>query len=71
MVVKRWLLVAIRRSQLIPTLISQIIQINGQPGILNVVEEKPQSIFSFEFVNERIEAVFAVVNPKKLKGIQL
>lgn len=64
-------LVAIRRSRLIPTLSSQIIQINGQPGILNVVEGKPQSIFCFEFVNEGVEAVFAVVNPKKLKAIQL
>lgn len=64
-------LVAIRRTRLIPTLSSQIIQINGQPGILNVVEGKPQSIFSFEFVSEGIEAIFAVVNPKKLKAIQL
>lgn len=64
-------LAVIRRTRLIPTLSSQIIQINGQPGILNIVQGKPQSIFSFEFVNEGIEAIFAVVNPKKLQGIQL
>lgn len=64
-------LVAIRRTRLIPTLSSQIIQINGQPGILNIVQGKPQSIFSFKFVNKGIEAIFAVVNPKKLKVIQL
>ncbi len=64
-------LVAIRRSRLIPTLSSQIIQINGQPGFLNFAEGQPQSIFSFEFVSEGIEAIFAVVNPQKLKAIQL
>lgn len=64
-------LVAIRRSRLIPTLSSQIIQINAQPGILNFVEGQPQSIFSFEFASEGIEAIFAVVNPNKLKAIQL
>lgn len=58
-------------ARLIPTLSSRIIEINGQPGILNVVEGKPQSIFSFEFVSEGIEAIFALVNPKKLKAIQL
>ncbi len=64
-------LVAIRRTRLIPSISSRIIQINGQPEILNFVEGKPQSIFSFEFASERIEAIFAVVNPNKLKAIQL
>ena len=64
-------LVAIRRTRLIPTLSSRIIQINGQPGILNFVEGQPQSIFSFEFTIGRVEAIFAVVNPNKLKAIKL
>ncbi len=64
-------LVAIRRSRLIPTLSPQIVQINHQPGILNTVEEKPQSTFSFEFSGESIQSIFAVVNPEKLKFVGL
>lgn len=64
-------LVAIRRSRLIPALSPQIVQINDQPGILNIVKGKPQSTFSFEFSGERIQAIFAVVNPEKLKAVKL
>lgn len=64
-------LVAIRCSQLIPTLSPQIVQINDQPGILNTVEGKPQSTFSFEFSGARIQSIFAVVNPEKLKAVKL
>jgi RNA polymerase sigma-70 factor, ECF subfamily len=63
-------LVAIRRSQLIPTLSPLIVQINDRSGILNTVEGNPQSTFSFEFSGERIQSIFAVVNPEKLKALQ-
>jgi RNA polymerase sigma-70 factor (ECF subfamily) len=59
-------LIAIRRSRLLPKLNSQIIKINAQPGILNCVDGEHQSIFSFEFNQEAIIAIFAVVNPDKL-----
>lgn len=62
-------LIAIRRSRLLPKFSSQIVQINGQPGILNCVDGKAQSIFSFDFGTEAIVAIFAVVNPEKLKAI--
>ncbi len=64
-------LVAIRYSRLIPKLSSQIVQINNQPGILNTVEGKTQSTFSFEFSDECIQSIFAVVNPEKLKAVGL
>ncbi len=63
-------LIAIRRSYLLPKFNSQLVQINGQPGILNCVDDRIQSIFSFEFDQENILAIFAVVNPEKLKTIQ-
>jgi RNA polymerase sigma-70 factor, ECF subfamily len=63
-------LVAIRRSRLIPTISPQIVQINDRAGILNTVEGNPQSTFSFEFLGERIQSIFAVVNPEKLKALQ-
>jgi RNA polymerase sigma-70 factor, ECF subfamily len=63
-------LVAIRRSRLTPTLVSQAVQVNGQPGVVNIVDEKTHSTFSFEFVGDRIQSIFAVVNPEKLGAVK-
>jgi RNA polymerase sigma-70 factor (ECF subfamily) len=64
-------LVAIRRSRLTPILFSQVVKVNGQPGVVNIVDEKPHSTFSFEFVGDRIQSIFAVVNPEKLGAVKL
>lgn len=63
-------LLAIRRSQLTPTIVPQIVTINGQLGIINLVNEKLHSVFSFDITNEQIQSIFAVVNPEKLKGVK-
>ncbi|MGJ5628009.1 RNA polymerase sigma-70 factor [Nostoc sp. CALU 1950] len=63
-------LVAIRRSRLTPTLVSQVVVVNGQPGVINTVDKKPHSTFSFEFAGDRIRAIFAVVNPEKLGAVK-
>lgn len=63
-------LIAIRQSNLLPTVTSQIVQINGQPGIINLVDDHPQSIFGFEYVDGCVQSMFAVVNPDKLKAVQ-
>lgn len=62
-------LVAIQRSRLTPALVAQRSVINGQPGIINFVDGKPHSIFSFEIGSDQIESIFAVVNPEKLKAV--
>lgn len=64
-------LTAIRRSKLLPRFTSQVAQVNGQPGIMNLVDDRPQSIFSFEFVDGYVQSIFAVVNPDKLRSVQL
>lgn len=64
-------LIALRRSKRIPNLIPRIFQINGQPAVINVVSEQPQSIFNFEFSGDCIKSIFAVVNPEKLRAIEL
>ena len=64
-------LIAIRQSRLIPALHPQIFKINDQPGILNIAEGNVQSTFSFEFSDQTIKSIFAVVNPEKLKGVKL
>ncbi len=63
-------LVAIRRSRLTPTVISQVALVNRQLGVTNTVEEKLHSTFSFEFAGYRIRAIFAVVNPEKLRAVK-
>lgn len=64
-------LIALRRSKRIPNLIPKIFQINGQPAVINLVNEQPQSIFNFEFSGDYIQSIFAVVNPEKLQAIQI
>jgi RNA polymerase sigma-70 factor, ECF subfamily len=63
-------LVAIRCSRLTPTLVSQVVAVNGQPGVINIVDEKLHSTFSFEFSGDRIQSIFAVVNPEKLRAVK-
>lgn len=63
-------LMAIRRSRLTPTLVPQLLQINGQPGIINVVGGELHSIFSLELTGEGIQSIFAVVNPEKLETVK-
>lgn len=63
-------LISIRRSRLTPELVPQVVEINGQPGIVNIVDGKPHSIFSFDFAGESIQSIFAVVNPVKLKAVK-
>lgn len=64
-------LIAIRKSRLIPEFNSKLAQINDQPGVLNVLEGNPQSTFSFDFSGQKIQSIFAVVNPEKLKRVYI
>ncbi|BDI20794.1 DNA-directed RNA polymerase sigma-70 factor (plasmid) [Nostoc cf. commune SO-36] len=63
-------LVAIRRSRLTPMLISQVAVVNSQLGVINIVDEKLHSTFSFEFTGDSIRSIFAVVNPEKLGAVK-
>jgi RNA polymerase sigma-70 factor, ECF subfamily len=63
-------LVAIRRSRLTPNFVSQVGAINARSGIINTVDEIPHSTFSFEFNGDRIQTIFAVVNPDKLETVK-
>lgn len=63
-------LLALRRSRLIPPMTSQFAYVNEQPGIVNSVEDNPQSVFSFEFKECRIQTIFAVANPEKLDSMR-
>jgi RNA polymerase sigma-70 factor (ECF subfamily) len=47
------------------------VSINGEPGIVMCLDGKPMSVMSIETDGERILAVYAVLNPDKLKGVAL
>ena len=60
-------LLALKRSRLIPDFNSQTALVNDRLGIINLIDNKAQSVFSFNFVEHKIKTIFAVVNPDKLK----
>jgi RNA polymerase sigma-70 factor, ECF subfamily len=64
-------LVAIRHSRLTPTLTSQVAVVNGQLGVVNIMDNKLHSTFSFEFTGDSIRSIFAVVNPEKLGTVKM
>lgn len=63
-------LIAIQRSRLTPTVVSQVVKVNGQAGIVNLIDKAIHSTFSFELAGSRIQSIFAVVNPQKLRAIK-
>lgn len=63
-------LVAIRNSRLIPAIQPHLYELNGLSGILNFTAKGLQSAFSFELSCKRIQTIFAIVNPEKLRSIQ-
>lgn len=67
--VSRFLL-AIRASRLIPQFSSEVVELNGQSGLLNHIQGQPQSVFNFTIAQQKIQAILAVVNPDKLSAIQ-
>lgn len=44
--------------------------VGGYTGIITYVHGRPLNVFSFHVVNERIEAIYLVVNPDKLKHVK-
>jgi RNA polymerase sigma-70 factor, ECF subfamily len=67
------------RSQKPANVVSQIAKVNNQPGIINYIgvrplggslwEHRPYSVMTFDFRDDRIQSVFIVVNPDKLKQL--
>ncbi|NJO42473.1 MAG: RNA polymerase sigma-70 factor [Cyanobacteria bacterium CRU_2_1] len=67
MKVARFLL-AIRRKWL-STSVAQIIEVNGQPAIITLVDGCIHSIVSLDIVGHSIQSIYSVRNPDKLKRV--
>lgn len=65
------------RSKKPANFVSQIVQINNQPGIINYIGDREAgalcdrlySVMTFDFKDDRIQSVFIVINPEKLKQL--
>lgn len=68
MKVARFLL-AIHRKWL-STSVSRLVEINGQPGIINIADGCIHSVMMFDIVDGCIQSVYSVRNPEKLKRIR-
>lgn len=57
------------RSKWLSTAVTQIIEINGQLGIITLIDGCIHSVTTFEIVNGSIQSIYVVRNPEKLKQI--
>ena len=62
-------LLAIRRSRQVSTFVPNLAKINGQPGIINYVNGCPWSVITFDIAQSRIQSLYIVVNPDKMKRV--
>lgn len=65
--VARFLLVI--RSKWLSTAVAHIIKINGQPGLITLVDGYTHSVATFDIVDGYIQSIYMVRNPEKLKRI--
>jgi len=49
--------------------LQRIVEINGQPGIVSYQDGRPQSVFTIEARDGRIQAIYIVTNPEKLSHL--
>lgn len=61
-------LIAIR-SKWLSTAVADVIELNGQPGIITRVDGAIHSVATFEVVDGSIRSIYMVRNPEKLKRI--
>ena len=62
------MLLAMRRKWL-ANVVSHLVEINGQPGIIQYLDGHIHSAMTLEIVDGRIQSIYSVRNPDKLKQI--
>jgi len=51
--------------------VSRLLEVNGQPGVVNYISQHPHSVVIVDVADERIHAIYVVSNPDKLEGVTL
>jgi RNA polymerase sigma-70 factor (ECF subfamily) len=49
--------------------LQRIVQINGEPGVVSYQDGRPQSVFTIEAREGRIQAIYIVTNPEKMSHL--
>ena len=49
--------------------LQRIVEVNGQPGIVSYQDGRPQSVFTVEARDGRIQAIYIVTNPEKISRL--
>ncbi len=54
-------------KRLVPkTLIRRLVEINGEPGLVNYLDGKPHSVVTIDVERDKIRAIYVITNPEKL-----
>lgn len=57
-------------SKLVPAeKVSRLLEVNGQPGIVNYVADAPHSVVILDAGEDRVWSVYIITNPEKLAGV--
>ncbi|HZS46106.1 MAG TPA: RNA polymerase sigma-70 factor [Blastocatellia bacterium] len=49
--------------------VSQYVQVNGQPGIINYTNGQPRTVITFDILDDQIQNIYVVTNPEKLERL--
>jgi RNA polymerase sigma-70 factor, ECF subfamily len=52
-----------------PDRITQLLEVNGQPGIINYVNQRPQSVVILDTTGYQVQTIYVITNPEKLNGV--
>lgn len=58
-------------SKRLNTAISDLIEVNGQPGVMVIMGDRIQSVTTFDILDGSIQSIYTMRNPEKLKRISL
>jgi RNA polymerase sigma-70 factor, ECF subfamily len=56
-------------SRHLATAVSHLIEVNGQPGIMLIMNDRIQSVTTLDIVNGSIQSIYTMRNPEKLQRI--
>jgi RNA polymerase sigma-70 factor (ECF subfamily) len=63
------LIVGALRKLAPPNRVARLLQVNGQPGVINYVDGCPQSVVILDTTDNQVRTIYIITNPDKLKGV--
>lgn len=65
--VARFILGIIRKAP--PSAVFRPAEVNGRPGLISYIDGKPYSVLTFDSADDRMQSIYIVANPEKLKHL--